>query len=75
MYQNYTGVQITYSGNTIIVYDGTSTSPGPTQIPVALAFQDLIGQPTWIKRKDSGNHVVSACGLRRYAASDRSTYL
>jgi transposase len=26
-------------------------------------------------RKDSGNHVLSACGLRRYAASDRSTYL
>jgi hypothetical protein len=25
--------------------------------------------------KDSGNHVLSACGLRRYAASDRSTYL
>jgi hypothetical protein len=48
-YQNYSGVQITYSGNTIIVYDGASTPPGPAKTPVALAFQDLIGQPTWIK--------------------------
>lgn len=28
-----------------------------------------------VNGKDSGNHVPSACGLRRYAASDRSTYL
>jgi ORF6N domain len=40
----------------------------------------LYGVPTKalnqaVKRKDSGNHVLSACGLRRYAASDRSTYL
>lgn len=47
-HQNYIGVQITYSGNTIIVYDGTVTNAGPAQTPVALAFQDLVGQPTWI---------------------------
>jgi hypothetical protein len=47
-HQNYSGVQITYSGSAIIVYDGTNTLAGPAQTPVALAFQDLVGQPTWI---------------------------
>lgn len=43
----YAGVSITYSGNTISVSDGTSGTAvaGTTQI----AFQDLIGQPTWIE--------------------------
>ena len=47
-HQNYSGVQITYSGSTIIVYDGTVTNAGPAKSPVALEFQDLVGQPTWI---------------------------
>jgi hypothetical protein len=40
---SYAGVQITIIGNTIYAYDGTSP-PKTTQI----AFQDMIGQPTWI---------------------------
>jgi hypothetical protein len=41
--ENYPGVQITIVGNTINVYDGTK-KPKVT----AIAFRDLIGQPTWI---------------------------
>jgi hypothetical protein len=40
---SYPGVQISILGNTIYVYDGTV--PKNT---VNLAFQDLIGQPTWL---------------------------
>lgn len=45
-YAGYQGVQITYEpvSNTILVYDMV-TPPGKT---IVLAFQDLIGQPTWI---------------------------
>jgi hypothetical protein len=39
----YSGVLIVVVGNTIIAYD--STTP---QTPKMLAFQDLMGQPTWI---------------------------
>lgn len=39
----YPGVQVTIVGNSLKVFDGTQT-----QTPVKLAFQDLIGQPTWI---------------------------
>lgn len=39
----YPGAQLTIVGNTIKVFDGTQQ-----QTPVKLAFQDLIGQPTWI---------------------------
>lgn len=43
---NYLGVQLSIKGSTINVYDGQgSTQPTVT----SLAFQDLIGQPTWIK--------------------------
>lgn len=41
---NYPGVDITINQDTILVYDGTS----PTS-PKQIAFQDLIGQPTWIE--------------------------
>jgi hypothetical protein len=41
--ENYPGVQITIVGNSINVYDGTK-KPKVT----AIAFQDLVGQPTWI---------------------------
>lgn len=40
---NYSGVQISVSGSTILVFDNTTTA-NPRQIQ----FQDLIGQPTWI---------------------------
>lgn len=40
---SYTGVQITIIGTVITVFDGTvKTDPKP------IAFQDMIGQPTWI---------------------------
>lgn len=39
----YPGVSFSFLGDTIRVFDGTVTSA-----PKALAFQDLIGQPTWI---------------------------
>lgn len=41
--EGYPGVQVTIVGNTIKVFDGTQE-----QTPVQIAFQDLIGQPTWI---------------------------
>jgi hypothetical protein len=41
---SYAGVQLTLSGLTFKVRDGT-VQPTPTQ----LAFEDLIGQPTWIE--------------------------
>jgi hypothetical protein len=41
---DYLGVQITQDGGTIYVYDGTQ-APGTTK---QIAFQDLIGQPTWL---------------------------
>jgi hypothetical protein len=40
---NYEGIDIVLANNTFTVFDGTSQK-NPTQ----LAFQDLIGQPTWI---------------------------
>jgi hypothetical protein len=44
---NYPGVTITPVGNSFIVTDGTSSST--TTTPKQLAFEDLIGQPTWIE--------------------------
>jgi hypothetical protein len=46
-HENYAGVQIGAYGDTIVVQDGTSTIAGPGKAPVALNFQDLVGQPTW----------------------------
>lgn len=40
---NYTGVDIIIRNGTISVYDGSTQDT-----PIAIAFQDLIGQPTWI---------------------------
>lgn len=56
---SYPGVQMTVSGNTIYVYDtanGASTEGNPLEI----AFEDLIGQPTWIKPFD----IAFQCPLR-----------
>lgn len=41
---NYPGVSIVVNGSSISVFDGTGTAGATTQI----AFEDLIGQPTWI---------------------------
>lgn len=54
--QNYPGVAITLAGTTIVAYDGTEP---PTAVPIA--FEDLIGQPTWI-----GPTTVSFKTVMRY---------
>jgi hypothetical protein len=41
--KSYPGVSISALGNTLYIYDGTAPSDA-----IALQFQDLIGQPTWI---------------------------
>ncbi len=43
----YAGVSIVPVGTTISASDGSSPSAGGS--PIAIAFQDLIGQPTWIE--------------------------
>jgi len=43
----YIGVNVTVSGTTISVYDGSQSSGGGAG-PTAIAFTDLIGQPTWL---------------------------
>lgn len=44
--QGYAGISIVPVGTTIEVFDGSVA--GSLQ-PIAIAFQDLIGQPTWIE--------------------------
>lgn len=44
---SYPGVNITMAGNTIYVYD-TATGANTRGNPIPIAFEDLIGQPTWI---------------------------
>lgn len=55
---NYPGVSITVdpTSKQITVWDGTTTAAAPTQ----LAFQDLIGQPTWL----TGTTISFATVLR-----------
>src|SRR6185437_8878458 len=72
---NYPGVDVAWNGDTINVYDGTNVRKGPSSINVGLKFQDLVGQPTWIKptvvnfstvlRADIrvGNHVTFPTGI------------
>lgn len=50
---NYAGVGIVYNGSTIVVSDGTQPLPAK-----AIAFQDLLGQPTWIKPRIISVKVV-----------------
>lgn len=42
--KGYQGINLTVVGDTINVYDGSA----PLGTTVTIAFQDLIGQPTWI---------------------------
>lgn len=54
---DYQGVAIITRGNTIIASDGAGPVPPKT---VALAFQDLIGQPVWIE----ANTITFQAALR-----------
>ena len=55
----YAGVSIVPVGNTINVFDGTQTSGNP----VAIQFQDLIGQPTWIESPNISFKTVMRADL------------
>lgn len=52
---DYHGVQINFDGNTINVYDAPSTTKTK-----AIAFVDLIGQPTWIRAPE----IAFKCAMR-----------
>jgi len=46
----YGGVKITIRGKTIFVYDGTANVGLATyDNPIDIAFEDLMGQPTWVQ--------------------------
>jgi hypothetical protein len=58
----YRGVRIVPNGSTIEVFDGTVTPKGN---PIAIAYTDLIGQPTWIQSPNISTKVVMrAQGLK-----------
>lgn len=64
----YQGVSIIVRGNTIYASDGAGSIPPKT---VALAFQDLLGQPTWI----GANTITFQTALRGdINFSDRVTF-
>lgn len=45
----YTGVHMTIKGTTLLVYDGTEEyAANSFSKPLQIAFEDLIGQPTWL---------------------------
>lgn len=57
----YGGVQTRVVGNTVTVYDGTTNySSNSFSSPKAIAFEDLIGQPTWI----GPNSINFKCVMR-----------
>lgn len=53
---NYPGVHMVVSGKAINVYDNTGGQTNPTMI----AFNDLVGQPTWI----ANNTISVTCVMR-----------
>lgn len=53
---SYMGVQISQKGNTISVSDGTTNLPAAKKV----AFQDMIGQPTWFGNQVSFKTVMRA---------------
>jgi hypothetical protein len=64
---NYAGVQIVSNGSTINVFDGAgpatiTSASGATSTPTVknIAWQDLIGQPTWI----APNAISFKCVMR-----------
>ena len=59
----YPGVGITLANNTLTVSDGTTA--GTTASPqVQLAFQDLIGQPTWVNSPNISVKTVMRADLK-----------
>lgn len=66
---DYGGVQIMLNGKTIVVMDGTQTLPGLSSpsSPKQIAFEDMIGQPTWI---DTGTVNVSFVMRHDLAVND-----
>jgi hypothetical protein len=60
---NYQGVSITLQGTTFTVFDGkggSSPASPATPSPTAIAFVDLIGQPTWI----AAPNIQFKCAMR-----------
>jgi len=58
---DYPGVSITYDGATLRAFDlKSSGGPSANSPPIHIAFQDLIGQPTWI----APNVIQAKCVLR-----------
>lgn len=55
----YAGVSIVPNGTTINVFDGTNN----TGNPIAIQFQDLIGQPTWIESPNISFKTVMRADL------------
>lgn len=56
----YQGVSIVPNGTTINVFDG---SVAPSGAATAIAFQDLIGQPTWIESPNIQSKTVMRADL------------
>lgn len=57
----YAGVEITIKDRTLLVYDGTADYGAATAAsPKQIAFEDLIGQPTWI----DGTSINFKCVMR-----------
>jgi hypothetical protein len=56
----YAGISIVPNGSTINVFDGTQQSSNNS---VAIAFQDLIGQPTWIESPNISFKTVMRADL------------
>jgi hypothetical protein len=55
---NYRGVQLVVNGSTVNVFDGMGSTPAPAAKQIA--FNDLVGQPTW----QSALVVQVTCVLR-----------
>ncbi len=58
--QGYAGVSIVPSGTSFNVFDGSQAASGS---PKMLAFQDLIGQPTWIEAPNISVKTVMRADL------------
>lgn len=57
----YSGVSITIKDKTIIVYDGTADyGKSAYGNPTKIAFEDMVGQPTWI----AGSTINFKCVMR-----------
>jgi hypothetical protein len=59
----YSGVAIMLANNTLSAYDGTTTGTAASP-QTLLAFQDLIGQPTWINSPNISVKTVMRADLK-----------